>query len=183
MPGPIPEQAARWFAALGAFVETAARTDRYVVPSSAGEPGIKLREGLLQVKARIATLGTERLAPGVEGTVETYRKWSFPVATDAPEPGDGWVDVTKKRRVRTFGRKAGEIVEVPKRPEAGCDVEVGEVQLGEGAWWTVCLEAFGPDEAARHRALRVTAAHVFSHDAPLLDAEHSTGYIGWLVSQ
>lgn len=161
----------------------AERTDKYLVPSSAGEPGIKLREGLLQVKARTATLGTERLAPGVEGTVETYRKWSFPVAADAPEPGDGWVDVTKKRRVRTFVVEAGGIMEVSERSEAGCDVELGEVQLGEGAWWTVCLEAFDPDTSAQYRALCTTAVRVFSDDAPLLDAEHSVGYVGWLTEK
>ena len=180
MQGSLPDEVARWFERLGAVVEAEARTDRYLVPAAANEPGVKLREGQLQVKARTEVLGVERLASGVEGMVETYRKWSLPVAEDALPPVIGWADVAKTRRVRLFTPEQG-LTETTEWVEAGCGVEVGEAVLGQGVWWTVCLEAFGPDAEAQRALLQATAQDVFTRpDAPGLDATHSVGYVGWL---
>lgn len=181
LPGAVPDATARWFAALGAPVEEARRADRYLVPSGPGEPGIKLREGAVEVKARTAVRGEQRFGPAGVGTVEAFRKWSFPLAPEAPTPGTGWVDIAKARRVRTFVLKSGALREADAMDaERGCGVELGEVRLGERIWWTLCLEAFGPGEAARRNVFEATAAHVFGVGAPVLEATHSRGYVGWL---
>lgn len=180
MPGLVPDAVTRWFDALGSPVAAASRTDRYLQPSTVTEPGVKLREGLLQVKARTAMLGTEVFGSGVEGVVETYRKWSLPVAEGAEEPGIGWVDVAKTRQVRLFTPDG--FVEQAGWVDAGCNAELGEVRLGDQTWWTVCLEAFGPDAAAQHAVLRQAAQQMFARsDAPTLERMHSAGYVGWLV--
>lgn len=180
VPGTVLPEAEAWFEALGPAVDEAVRTDCYLVPRAENEPGIKLREGNLEVKTRTDVLGRERLALRVTGQIETFDKWSFPLAPEAPPVGQGWAEVNKTRRVRTFAREDGAVVETPDEVETGCDVELGEARLGERVWWTVCLEAFGPDEAVRLEVLLQTAARVFAGDAPLLDVEHSVGYVGWL---
>ena len=178
VPGPVPDEAQLWFEGLGWPVEMAERTDRYLVPASADEPGIKLREGLIEVKARTAVLGVEHLAPSVDGVSETFRKWSFPLAEAPPTPSAGWIDVAKTRRLRTYTQ---EIADAAEGPEIGCSVELGEVRLGDGVWWTVCLEAFGSDEAARLNIIRKTAKRVFYTITITLDLTQSVGYVGWLV--
>lgn len=176
--GEIPDQAVRWFEALGEPVEKATRTDRYLLPSVENEAGVKLRDGNIEVKTRTDAFGQEQLTPGVAGKAEGFRKWSFPLADEAPVPEEGWIDVEKSRRVRTYSQRG---VEARERPDTGCDVELGEVRLGDRVWWTVCLEAFGDGEAARIEALRNTAEHVFSDSAPPIGTAHSMGYAEWLA--
>jgi len=183
-PGEAPPEAHAWFDALGAPVGLETRTDRYLVPASADAPGVKLREGRLEVKAPTAGPAPVRLRPGVEGWLEAFRKWSFPLGPDAEAPEAGWVDVAKARRLRRFLVTDKGLRPVPPRtPGTGCDVELGTVRLGAGVGWTVCLEASGPTDEARRAALLRVAAEVFAGDAPMLDAAHSEGYVGWLARE
>lgn len=182
LPSEIPSEAARWFESFGPPVDPTSRTDRYLVPSSAIEPGIKVREGRIEVKARMNAHGHERLASGVEGIVESFYKWGFPLTDDSETPQGGWVDVTKTRRLRTFSNESGQVGEFSDHPDSGCTLELGEVQLNGQPWWTVCLEAFGSGEAVRLDLLRATAERVFAGSTLWLESQRSMGYVAWLAA-
>ncbi|MDX1439120.1 MAG: hypothetical protein R3284_04380 [Rubricoccaceae bacterium] len=179
--GPVPNDLANWFGALGPTVALLERTDSYLIPTSKNEPGIKLREGNLEIKMRTGNSQQMRFASGIEGKVASFSKWIFPLADDTQQPKGGWIDVAKARRVRTFAIDAGEMTETFERLEVGCDVELGDVRIGEQLWWTVCLEAFGLDAYQRIGYLDSTAMHVFSDPLPNLDPAHASDYVGWLL--
>ena len=163
--GEIPPPVEAWFAGLGARPETETRTDRYLAPTS-DALGVKLREGQVEAKRRQSTL--DRLAVGeTAATVELWAKWSFPLAEPVEEIGDDWVAVTKSRRQR-HAEPAGEAGE--------CALELSRLAVDGQAWWSVCLEATGPDPAA---AL-ADAAGRWLAGAPPLPASEARGYPAWL---
>ena len=166
--GRAPAAVAAWFDALGPPVEAASRTDRYLRPTD-DALGVKLREGRVEAKRRDGTAGP--LAAGrAEATVETWTKWSFALS-EAPVVGETWVEVAKTRRQREHA--AG---------DASCRLELSEVEVGGAAWWSVCLEADGPNAEARQRALAEAAARWLGRaDAPALAAADARGYPAWLM--
>ena len=188
-PGPIPDAVAAWFDALGPAAAPASRTDRYLVPVSADEPGVKLREGRLEVKQRVRSLGPEVLG-AAEGVVETWRKWGLALAPHAaaPSAASGWVDVEKTRRLRGFALDAGGAL-APVPPEdqyadGAVALELSTLVVEGAAFWSVCLEANGADEAARLGTLRRVGRRVLAA-APegALPRARSVGYPAWLASR
>ena len=166
--GRIPAAVRAWFDGLGPEAVWAERTDRYLTPGSDGL-GVKLREGAVEAKRRTGTGG--RLASdGAEVEVERWAKWSFALADGGAAPRDGWVEVRKRRAQRHAEAGGG-----------ACALELSEVEVAGQTWWSVCLEASGPDAAARRAALddgrrRWLAAEA----APVLPAEAAAGYPAWL---
>ena len=79
--GGIPADLHAWFDALGEQEIQPPRTDLYLAGLDASV-GIKLRQGLLEIKPRQADLGERMFLPGVIGRAATWAKWSFP-------PGEG----------------------------------------------------------------------------------------------
>ena len=166
----------RWFflgqlptAVLDALSMTAghrqpAHTDEYVQFPGCVTLGVKLREGRLEIKTQARLLGPERLAPGVDGIVETWIKLAFGVPDDA-QLGSAvraeavTVAVDKQRWVRVFALDdAAELVEVAPgtTPAEGCNVELSQLRLRDTDWWSVGLVAFG-DPAMTERCLRQAA--------------------------
>ena len=95
----------------------------------------------------------------------------------------GWVDVRKQRRMWKYAVADGAASPVPPddRPGVGANVELSALEIAGRPWWSLCVEAFGPDEAAAEHALGVAAAHVFGRDAPpALTAARAMGYPAWL---
>lgn len=191
--GALPADAAAWFAGLGPPGEAEERTDHYLVPAGPDGPGVKVREGGVEVKRRTRAVGVERAGPGVEGAVEAWAKWRFGSRDAAGAPGEGWAAVRKRRWRRDFdvadGRAAPAEGGVPARIErllAGTHgprvaLELVALELSGAPWWGVGLEATGPGDRARLDALRAAAAHVFGRAAPpALDAARSMGYPAWL---
>ena len=168
VPGALPEPVRQWFAALGPPVDEQTRADRYLAPSSEAL-GVKLREGRLEPKRRQAIAGPFR-TDRARATVETWAKWSFPLADGVGEPGDGWIAVGKTRRQRYLEAGGGR-----------CALEVAEVEAGGARWWSVCLEASGPDDDARRAALGAGAGWLAHPDAPALPATAAMGYPAWLM--
>lgn len=187
--GPVPVSVRFWFGAVAGQPALEQRTDRYVRPASPDGLGVKWREGKLEIKRLRAVLGEERFHARVAGRVESWRKWSFPLA-DAAEltrPGGDWVEIEKRRRVRYFAAPPDADVrplENGEQTRHACGLELGEVRVGddeEAVWWSVCLEAFGPDESALADRLRRVAAHVVAGaDPPDLPAEAALSYPAWL---
>ena len=168
LPGPIPDAAQAWFDLLGAPVEAASRTDRYLVPTESDDLGVKMREGRIEAKQRTGR-GQRGQWGSAEAVPESWRKWALGLAMDAPL-APGWVDVSKTRRQRW----------VPLRG-AACALELAVVQLGAATWWSLCLEAAGGTGEARQRVFREAARRWLDHPkAPALPAAAALGYPAWL---
>lgn len=184
--GPVPGDARAWFRAVAGAPEVEARTDRYVRPTSPDGLGVKWREGKLEIKRRAEVVGEERFHVVVAGRVERWRKWSFPLAPPAElaQPAGDWIAVAKRRQVRYFAAEPDGVrwLALGEQSAQACGLELGEVRVGDVVWWSVCLEAFGPDEAALVERLRRVAAHVVAvAEPPALGAEHARSYPAWLV--
>lgn len=163
--GPLPETARDWFDALGPPVEASSRADRYLAPAS-DALGVKVREGRVEAKRRASTLGPLQ-AGSSGGRLEAWVKWSFTLAEDA---APDWVEVRKTRWQRRLEAAGG-----------ACALELAEVTVDGAAWWSVCLEAEGPDDDARRAALGVAARRWLGRgDAPALPVGASAGYPAWL---
>lgn len=185
--GPVPVSVRFWFGAVAGQPALEQRTDRYVRPASPDGLGVKWREGKLEVKRLVEALGEERFHARVAGRVETWRKWSFPLAdtTELPHPSEDWIEVEKHRRVRYFVAESGRAIrplETGERSRYACGLELGEVRVGESVWWSVCLEAFGPNEVDLPDRLRRVAAHVVGEaEPPDLLPEAALSYPAWLL--
>ena len=178
--GEIPASARAWFDGLTSSsldgvappAEPEARTDHYLAPTSAAL-GVKLREGQVEAKRRDGVLAP--LAVGrSQAPVEAWAKWSFGLAEAADEaadavPSEGWVEVRKTRWQHALGT---------------CALELSHVEVDGEPWWSVCLEATGPDDDARRAALADAARQWLGHrDAPALAEAHAQGYPAWLLGR
>ena len=183
---PLPDAVEAWFHGVAGAHVWESRTDHYVRPASADGLGVKGRTGNLEVKRLAGVVGTEALHPDVEGRVEHWRKWSFPLAAAAQltnRAGD-WVAVTKRRQKGIFAVRGDSVERVRWEGQrgAGCSLEVAEVRAADQTWWSVSFEAFGSyDEHALAATLRRAATHVFDAPPPFaLDASASMSYPAWL---
>jgi hypothetical protein len=162
-----------------------ARTDYYFCLRDRDSLGIKLREGRLEIKQRYQEYGVVQFHPRAAGRVEQWRKWSYELAaTDTPlgdlaAPSAAWVGVKKARRLRKYQLAAGQQIRAAPAasfPAQGCDLEIAAVTIQSQPWWSLCLEAFGPEERLRNTLLLV-AKHVFSNTVPIaLKPQNSYGY-------
>ena len=165
--GDVPPAVRAWFDALGPDVELESRADRYLAPTD-DALGVKLREGHAEAKRRDGVLGPLRVGPAA-APVEGWTKWSFPLADPGPlaaEPDDAWVAVAKTRW---------------QRHADACALELSQVDVGGDRWWSVCLEATGPDAPARRAALDAAARRwLGAPGAPALPEADAAGYLAWL---
>lgn len=173
--GPVPSAVEAWFASLGPVPTPEVRTDRYLAPTDAGL-GVKLRRGddgtlMVEAKRREAT-GSRVEAGPARAPVETWTKWSFPLADSGALPQD-WIQVGKQRRQHHQGS-----------PEAGCSLELTMLTVSGETWWTVALEATAADAASRERLLRHAAARWLGAAGALpLGPDRAQGYPAWLQAR
>lgn len=166
------------------------RVDHYLRGSGSDALGIKLREGRLEIKRRVASAGLRELAAGCAGYVETWRKWAFLLAPEAqafesPESGS-WASVTKSRHIGRFVLSAAG-QPVPAALDAllpaACDCELTAVALGRSEpWWTLGFEAFGPALSALGLLLAVAHQLLRMALALSLTEEMSQSYPAWLTA-
>jgi hypothetical protein len=179
-PGPL----AGWFASLGA--EPQQRTDSYLRLPETDALGVKVRGGggNLELKLRARDHGIESFEAGVEGKVEKWQKWSFPVEQPVPGLGIGagnWVDVGKARRIAAYTHHGWEPGPEPRRSGDGCSAELTQLEAAGEAWATLGFEAFGA-EATILETLRQAARQFFA-EVQLpggLSAGISLSYPGWV---
>jgi hypothetical protein len=202
-PGPIPGQLIDWLDTQGCLpAAQPPRVDHYLQLPGQRALGLKLRQGSVEVKARLGDAREVEMAPRAAGKLALWRKWSFPLALAAdatagtpvargvvpPEqlliPGSSWIAVEKARRLQRYRLAGGlELTAVPPGTPAaqGCEFEVSQVRAGGEVWWSACFEAFGP-ESGLERTLLSTAAKVLGPGWSLpLDVEHSLSYPAWLA--
>jgi hypothetical protein len=185
--GDPPAALDAWIADLGT-VDTATRTDLYVVPPSPSF-NLKLRSQdgeSVELKRRLD--GPERTAfgPDVTGDVEQWYKWSFPL--EGPprpwrtDPTGLWLPVEKTRTLSAFDDAALDSIDPDLVDgDVTAHVEVTAVTARSAAAWTCGLEVAGaPDDL--ERAFDAVAAAVFDEEFPVsLSAAQSSGYVGWLA--
>ncbi len=173
---------------LGPFHdEIEEREDRYLIEPSVPELGVKIKGGLqLDLKTLRGSPGELALPTGIRGRLERWEKWTFPLRDAAVPPADAaaWLALEKVRHRRSF-RVLGERVEERSVREAelpGCTLELTEVTVDAGRWWTLGLEACGEPNGLEH-ALRTTTDAILLGTPPdgiRLDPAASMSYARWL---
>jgi hypothetical protein len=153
MPDPLSTREVRWFfdggvdahPALKRWFEPTERSesgppDVYLLVPDAADMGIKLRDGALQIKGRVAMPGVEAFGRH-QGAVERWIKWSCPDLPPAYQhlfdadahPGVVTVSVNKRRALRRFALDAegGRVREIAREASAprGIDVELSDLEI------------------------------------------------------
>jgi len=182
--GALPEAITGWYEDAVGLLDWDERTDRYIRPVAPDGMNVKWREGHIEIKRRSDVIGPSTWGR-VSGSVERWRKWSFPIAEEMPLAATGkeWIPVIKHRSVRSFTIKNEKLV-LTKPGEHlahGCSVELAEVTVHHEPWWTLCLEAFGPDAEAR-TLIQQVGDRIFEDDnSPDLTEQSSMSYVRWLA--
>ena len=185
--GRPPEELVSWFTLGAATGLTEVRWDAYCV-DDAVDVGVKRRfKRVLELKVRQGRPELFAVAPGLDGWLETWQRWS---------PADGrihltedtkWIDVHKTITKRRF---TGDGEELPLTEDnramtgQGCDVEIAIISIEGRTGWTFAFAAFGPVEC--HRSLLNLAwTRLLAGGAvptPLrLHATNSLGYPAWIT--
>ena len=171
---PAPELLAA-FTAWGADEEQ--RTDHYRCFTSAMSVGIKLREGRLEVKARMhaapVSLLSDQSARGVEEWWE--KQLVSEEAKDASQKGT-WLAVRKNRMLL----RAAEQFD-----DGGVSLELTRLAVEDHVAWTIGFEAVGSLPAASHSLLR-TAEDLLPKlvqvaNLEALCVDRSMSYPEWLL--
>jgi len=189
-PGDPPDEMTAWFRAGVPPVSQARRVDRYLLMPGCNSVGIKLREGLFEVKARCGASEACAYPNGVRGRRDSWIKWSRTVDEQrllAPGAEERWVAVAKRRSLRAFSLSTGDPREIDARdapPARGCGIEITRVELidaDSSRWWTLGLEAFD-EHGDPHECLERVATLLFGETPPpvALQIEGSSAYPGWL---
>ncbi|MGC9333342.1 MAG: hypothetical protein ACP5JJ_04285 [Anaerolineae bacterium] len=165
------------------------RQDHYLWLPGNESVGIKIREGRVEVKVRLQQRGTARFGENIVGQVERWRKWSFPFSSPEADPGAwltptrSWITVHKARRLHRYHlARDGTLSQVTleRMPGTGCDFELSEVGVGQGTWWSVCFEAFGPAAGLEDRLCAVAAIILAPGWPVAMEASRSLSYPAWI---
>lgn len=148
---------------------------------------MKVRAGTaLEVKVYHGSPGTLEVVSPARGRLESWQKWSFPVAVPSRDGRflPGWTVIRKSRRIIRFWLASGRIVAAVPGPatEPGCAVELTEIQAGSQAWWSLGFEATGPADLLRS-TLERAAALIFAQAPPgdvELGLSQCRSYAEWL---
>lgn len=189
-PGALPDDAVLWFESVfGDRQARRARVDLYVRSSSCPDLGVKLRDGRLEMKQRLAVDAIRRLGRS-EGAIERWRKVSFaaaPVAAAGDGPLGGLLcrPVGKDRRIGWLVPDGARPSPVPAGAphDAACQVELAAIVVDGAPWWTIGFE-WASAAADRAGGLAPLAARVLDGAAaPRLDADACAGYPAWLTER
>lgn len=187
--GPAPYALTDWMDTLNASAESP-RTDRYLV-SHDGGMNVKLREGQVQTKRRLAGPTPLSFSDSVRGYQEHWVKWSFPMTEDTEgtidqlqhDPTGLWVPVYKERRQRFFAVEDYDtLLDAPLQTPTHSKVELTTVQTGDHHAHTICIEAEGTEEALQDTLEAVGRALFHQAGAPALHPNASFGYAKWLAT-
>ncbi len=101
--GPVPDEIEQWFCRSNLALKAAPREDHYLLFPAVLGLGLKLREGRLEVKTLIKTLGVRSFTADVAGTVQVWKKEAYGEPAVAPsldrgEEGTDAPEVLSRRR-------------------------------------------------------------------------------------
>jgi hypothetical protein len=164
--------------------------DVYLLIPGSQDMGIKWREGGLQIKGRVASLGTQQLARH-HGRVERWVKWSY---TGVPEgyrrlfaaESDPSLQTRSVRKTRALRRlRLDTMTGVAREVDAntfvdrGLGCELTDLEVSGRAFCSLAFEAF-PDDSAMHEAFAGTVSMFLEGLTMELDAARSMSYPAWL---
>lgn len=197
--GKLPATVQSWFSNCpGKTPSWEQRTDTYLM-THVDYVGMKIREGRLEVKFRTRRVRKREFLPKLTGTVENWTKVGFGdesnslAATNAQPPGTRWLEVKKARLIRHYTQTdSGKIISLdagamsfsPTQLEVddGCSLEITEIEILGGSWWSVGFEAFGVQES-REVLLEAAVEYLGKmYDSPALQLQDSHGYPSWLTT-
>jgi hypothetical protein len=159
------------------------RIDRYLDLAGSEGVGVKLREGLLEIKARRKEPRELLLAEGYAGRLECWAKVGNPAPTDAWLDAR-WVDVRKERRLRRLTLEGAERPPSSAAGSAGegCHFELTELTFGGRSAWTLGLEAYGTESRLEDAVVHIARDLLAEAPADLeLRSDSSCGYPAWLA--
>jgi hypothetical protein len=185
--GALPQEAERWFQRGREPAVPVKRKDCYLLLPGVADMGIKEREGRLEIKGRLAALGTHALAPEVEGVAERWCKWSYEAAAIEVRCFQGpAIVVAKARAQRHFLLEPGGRSQASARrdlAQRGFSVEITRIRLGaagDDSHWSLGIEA-APDDAAMLADLLQAMPGVLRDFPMALPRQHSLSYPEWLA--
>src|SRR2546427_2690824 len=86
--GQVPDEIEQWFCRSNLALKAAPREDHYLLFPAVLGLGLKMREGRLEVKSLIKTLGVRSFTADVAGNVQGRKKEAYgePAATEFERP-------------------------------------------------------------------------------------------------
>ena len=161
--------------------------DVYLLLPGQEDMGIKWREGLLQIKGLVESLGQREFLARHVGTVERWIKWSY---RELPEgyadlfasPAVEIVAVHKVRALRLLDLAPDRPIEVSPDTwlDVGMTVELTRIVVGDRDYCSLGFEAF-PDPVIAPAIFDDTvAAFLYELAEPLLGGAQSMSYPAWL---
>jgi hypothetical protein len=133
--------------------------DVYLLVPGSDDMGIKWREGELQIKGRVSSLGTQVFCGRHQGKVERWIKWSYANTPDSyrrlfvteKEAGLVTASVRKTRALRKvrLDTLTGEAQEVDPKTfvDRGLGFELADLEVAGKAYCSLTFEAFPNDSA------------------------------------
>jgi hypothetical protein len=165
--------------------------DVYLLLPGSDDMGIKWREGLLQIKGRVASVGQERFGARHAGRVERWLKWSYAGLPSpyrdlfaADESGRQTIAVQKRRMLRLFEVHADGTTgerDPDLRVARGINAEIADVEARGKRFTTLGFEAFPEDAVIARHFVTLVSRFLDSLVAARLDAESSQSYPQWLA--
>ncbi len=168
--------------------------DIYLVLPGHADMGIKWREGLLQIKGRVADIGVQIYCGRHQERAGRWTKWSYaglPVTCKEMFTGDRYAElaripVRKRRAVRKLRLNTftGEAHEVPSATilERGMGIELTEIEIDGMAAFSFGFEAFPDDSGMLATFASTVQTFLASLTSIDLDAAQSLSYPEWLRS-
>jgi hypothetical protein len=189
--GPLPDAALRWFERGPQPAAAPPREDHYLVLPGVTDMGIKQREGRLEIKGRIAVLGSHAIAQGIEGSAERWGKWSYDAASPIGERfaaclcGGASIVVGKARVQRHFLLQPGGQPQPSAKRDLtrrGFSLELTRIRLASrrGEHWSLGIEA-APDDATLSADLLHALGDVLEGFPLPLPRARSISYPEWLA--
>ena len=166
--------------------------DIYLIIPGSIDMGIKWREGELQIKGRIASLGKQVFCGRHQGNVERWIKWSYsnmPLTYknlflrgqehDLLTIAVKKVRALRKVRVNTISGQPEE-VESTTRIDRGLGIELTDLQIKDSTYCSLAVEAFPDDSVMSSTFTGVVEAFLDDLTDLELDAARSKSYPAWL---
>jgi hypothetical protein len=166
--------------------------DVYLLVPGSDDMGIKWREGELQIKGRVSSLGTQVFCGRHQGEVERWIKWSYAntpasyqrLFVAGKETGLVTVSVRKTRALRkvrldTLTGKAQE-VDAKTFVDRGLGFELTDLEVAGKAYCSLAFEAFPNDSAIDAAFTEAVDTFVDGLTAFDLTAAHSQSYPAFL---
>ncbi|MBA3965035.1 MAG: hypothetical protein H0X47_04560 [Nitrospirales bacterium] len=197
--GTLSQEIDQWFSASDFVSKLEIRDDSYLVFPQSISVGVKFRDGKLEIKSKVKSLGVRTYPSDVIGHVQVWDKWSYgdkesksllmQLQQMLTKYTKVWVTVKKERKLRKISMDQGNPFEVApeSRPHNGCNFELTKIVANHMRYWSIGFEAFG-DPAKVEESLDKVVEHVLTNasipisDAPktILSANYSHSYPEWL---